>query len=193
MAEYVCNYALIRFLPYRDASEFVNIGVALACAPLNFLDFRIEVQRYARVSHFFPELDIIIYRAGLRALRAECDRWRETAARFQRRQPEQGEDIMRHIFGELTRARESLFHFSLPRTALASDPAAKLDQLFTYYVRRQFLAEPVHGEEELRRRMAHSLREFGLERFYQPARIGTPDYHVNLPFVAWEDTLQVDG
>ncbi len=26
-----CNYAIIRFLPYPETEEFVNVGVVLAC------------------------------------------------------------------------------------------------------------------------------------------------------------------
>lgn len=27
----VCNYAIVRFLPYPETSEFVNLGVVVAC------------------------------------------------------------------------------------------------------------------------------------------------------------------
>ncbi|MBV9864659.1 MAG: DUF3037 domain-containing protein [Abitibacteriaceae bacterium] len=186
MAEYVCNYALLRFLPYRDAGEFINIGIALACGPLGFLDFRIEMQRWARVSHFFPELEISTYRAGVHALCEECNRWKAATGRLAAQPPDKRETILRHIFGELTRPREALFHFGPPRTILSHAPGDTLDALFGNYVRRRFVTESLHGEEILRRQIADSLRTFSLDRFYKPARVGTPDYHVLLPFVAPE-------
>lgn len=183
MPEYVCNYSLIRFLPYRDAGEFVNIGVALACGALSFLDFRIEPRRYARVTHFFPELEPAVYRDGLRALQAECDRWHEAAARLEQRNSGDSEAILRHIFGELTRAHESVFHFDAPRALLVSQPSVAIEELFTRYVRRQFPQEKVQGEEAMRRHIAESLREFGVEKSFRPARIGTLDYNIQFPFV----------
>jgi hypothetical protein len=149
MAEYVCNYSLIRFRPYRDAGEFVNIGVTLMCAELVLLDFRLELQRSARVGHFFPALDMSIYRDGLLALQGECKRWRDSVIHITAGQHATGEDIVRHIFGELTRTTESLFHLSNPRTVLAEDPAQKIDQLFAHYIRRQ-LTELLEVEEVLR-------------------------------------------
>lgn len=31
MMDVVCNYAVARFLPYRESGEFVNVEVVLAC------------------------------------------------------------------------------------------------------------------------------------------------------------------
>lgn len=190
--EYACNYSLIRFLPYRDGGELINVGVALSCGALNFLDFRLESRRFARVSHFFPELNIDIFRDGMRALGEECQRWRQSAARLAARRPADGDAILRHIFGEMARPRESILHFGPPSTALATDPAAKLDDLFDHYVRRQFSDnhEPA-GDEALRQKIAHSLKNFGLANAYHAAHVGTPDYHVKLPFVlAASDTME---
>ena len=187
MTDHACNYALLQFLPYRDAGEFVNIGVALSCGEMGFLDFRLEMRRWARISHFFPEFEINNYHVGLRALNDEFDRWRASAIRLKMEPKEQREAISRHIFEELARPREGIFRFGSARTVLTPDPVTTLDSLFEYYVRRRFVTEAIHNEEALRRQVAHSLRAFDLERFYKSARIGTPDYHVMLPFVAVEE------
>jgi len=183
MKEYVCNYSLIRFLPYRDAGEFVNIGVLLACGELKYLDFHVEFKRYKRVTNFFPELEAKVYRDGLRGLKAECERWRREITNLSRYPNKDGEMLMRHIFGELTRAQESVFHFSMPRTLLTPKPEKTLEQLFTRYVQRQFPTDEVHGEEAMRRQIAKSLSDLGLSNRFQPDRIGTDDYGVTFPFV----------
>lgn len=184
MQEYVCNYSLIRFLPYRDAGEFVNIGVMLACGKLRYLDFRIEPRRYKRVTNFFPELDAPVYRDGLRGLRAECERWRKEMPRLANYPIGESEMLMRHIFSELTRAQESVFHFSMPRTLLTAQPDKTLDELFARYVQRRTLEEEVHGEEAMRLQIAQDLRRFGVLSLFRPEYIGTPDYNVKFPFAS---------
>lgn len=186
MSDYVCNYSLLRFLPYRDAGEFVNIGVALSCGGMGFLDFRLELRRWARISHFFPEADIRTYHEGLRALNDEFGGWRFAASQLKAKPLEQREVMLRQVFGELARPREGIFHFGPARTILAVAPATTLDNLFEYYVRRRFVTEAIHSEEALRREVAQSLRNFELDRFYKSARVGTADYHIMLPFVAVE-------
>jgi hypothetical protein len=36
----VCNYAPLRFLPYRDVGEFVNVGVVLTSVSADERDHR---------------------------------------------------------------------------------------------------------------------------------------------------------
>lgn len=37
-----CNYAVVRFLPYRETGEFVNVGVVLYCREAGFFDVALE-------------------------------------------------------------------------------------------------------------------------------------------------------
>ncbi len=41
MKQFVCNYAPVRFLPYRETGEFVNVGVVLHCPQTDFFGFRL--------------------------------------------------------------------------------------------------------------------------------------------------------
>ena len=38
----ICFYSVLRFCPYRETDEFVNVGVILACPATGFLDFKFE-------------------------------------------------------------------------------------------------------------------------------------------------------
>ena len=55
MKNNVYNYAVIRFRPYSETEEFVNIGIVLACS--NTIDFKISDNK-KRVASFFPELNL---------------------------------------------------------------------------------------------------------------------------------------
>lgn len=190
MTEFVCNYALIRFLPYRDAGEFINIGVALTCAPLGYFDFHIEANRTRRVTQFFPEMEKPVYSLGLKALQTELERLRQDsgltagqtrlwAANAQR------EDWTRQLFAELVRPREALFHCAAPGTVLTTDPEAKLTELFDYYVRRQWTDNKVTTEEKMQKRITGWLRDWRRSMDYKEGIIGDKEkFYVTLPFVA---------
>ena len=51
------NGYVVRFLPYPETEEFVNIGVVMACPETGTFDFRIETRRRERITGFFPELE----------------------------------------------------------------------------------------------------------------------------------------
>ena len=46
----VYNYHVVRFLPYPETGEFVNVGVILFCPQLGFFDFKIETHRSRRAT-----------------------------------------------------------------------------------------------------------------------------------------------
>ena len=65
MKEIVCNYAIARFRPYRETGEFANIGVVLICPQLDYFGYTFETRKHKRITDFFPELDLEIFKAGL--------------------------------------------------------------------------------------------------------------------------------
>src|ERR1051326_8698828 len=71
---YAFNYAPIRFLPYREVGEFVNVGVVVHCPQTTEFGFRlVPVKRTARVKGFFPELDTKIFKAALQGISRELE------------------------------------------------------------------------------------------------------------------------
>ncbi len=48
----ICNYAVIRFLPYPETEEFVNVGVILACPETRTIDYMLETRRRDRITGF---------------------------------------------------------------------------------------------------------------------------------------------
>jgi hypothetical protein len=77
MNELVCNYALVRFLPYRETGEFVNIGVLVYAPEISYFDFRLAERRNRRVRAFFPEVDPAFYAASVESLHRELERQRD--------------------------------------------------------------------------------------------------------------------
>lgn len=146
-----CNFTVLRFLPYTEPGEFVNLGVALACPDLHWFGYRMETRRLDRITDFFPELkqNKTAFVEGRKLFKAELDR---VAALMNDRK---GSDQLRfkedaklfnQVFLNLVRPREEVFCFSQPRTCLTEEPKAELDKLFDFYVERGFAQRPDYQE-----------------------------------------------
>ncbi len=148
MNEVVCNYAIARFRPYRETGEFVNVGVVLVCPETGYFDYRFATGDCRRVTRFFPELEVDVFQAGLSGLLAELARVTAREQEEHLRQPalREGTPASLTRFRELVRPREALFHFSEARTVMATDPRAKLQELFDRYIQRPrgVAPDPVH-------------------------------------------------
>jgi hypothetical protein len=183
MTNVVCNYAILRFLPYRETGEFVNVGVVLYCPQAGYYSFLSELRRRGRVNGFFPELEPTIFRDGLRSMRGELNRVQKILGDGRVvRDPELATFLIR--FRELVRSREGVFHFGGHGTLLAPDPAKALEQLYQQFVLRQFAQHPEYHETVMRKRLDDWLRQWNLRRFYKVNRpVGDERFHITFPFV----------
>ena len=130
-AEAVCNYAILRFLPYAETGEFVNVGVLVVCQQPCLLHFFAEQKLPARAKALFPKQSEQAFEAALEALRLEMDRARAGAC---------DPKAVQMAFNETVRIRESIFRFGEVRTILTADPRKLADELFRRYVLME--AEP---------------------------------------------------
>jgi hypothetical protein len=140
MNDIVCNYTIARFRPYPETGEFVNVGLVLVCPQLHYFGYQFEQRNYGRITAFFPELDVDVFRSGLRGLRTELERVVEPNGVDEADQLllRETADSLLTRFRELVRPRESLFQFGEIATVLATDPKQKLRELFQHYIDRQF-------------------------------------------------------
>jgi hypothetical protein len=72
----VCNYALLRFVPYPERGEGVNVGVLVACQEPCLLDFQFETEMPARVRAMFPNQDREMFTIKMDWMRQEVERVR---------------------------------------------------------------------------------------------------------------------
>lgn len=177
-----CNYAIIRFLPYPETEEFVNVGVALACPSAHYFDFRIETQR-RRVTGFFPELNKSVFVQGRNHFRQEMERVR----RFMDRSSNErildfAAQEFNRAFIDIVRPRESIFRFSGIGTHLAEQPESALDELFCYYVERQFAQRKEFQEAEMTRRLQQVFRHAHVSG-YRNGWLGNERYEVPFPLL----------
>jgi len=187
MKELVCNYALIRFLPYRETGEFVNVGVMLYAPEINYFNFQLTEKRNRRIRDFFPEMNPQIYVASVDSLRRELQRQQkhfDDLAGLFGSDRAVGDGLT--AFRSMLRRRESLLHFAEPGMKLGA-PEETLGELYADYVLRTFARTAAYQETVLRNRLGGWLREWGLRERYKTNRsVGDEMYHVTLPFVHFE-------
>ncbi|MFN0080457.1 MAG: DUF3037 domain-containing protein [Prosthecobacter sp.] len=128
-APHVCNYAVLRYLPYPETGEFVNVGVVVHCPELGWFGHASYENDMQRVLRFFPAVDRATYQAGRKAIIEELERVRALIHGTTDRRQARG------IFDELVRTRESVFRFGEMRSAMADDPEAFVQQLCEQYVK----------------------------------------------------------
>lgn len=176
IAKHVCNYAVLRFLPYPETGEFVNLGVVIHCAHTGFLGVELERRKLSRVTRFFPELEKDAFKTAQDAIWTELERVRDQMQHLGQN------DLKRRVFRELVRPRESIFRFSDTKTVLTDDPKALVDTLFGQYVRRHFARTKEYREGMMARRYYQALRQFCPQKvFHQNRLVGNEKYHVRLP------------
>jgi hypothetical protein len=124
----VCNYALLRFLPYPLTGEVVNVGVVVNCLQPPMLKLQLEVSMPARVKALFPDYPPIVYEAAAKAMEAEVKRISDGI-----RDPK-GCQI---AFSELVRPRENTLRFGEVRTEVTADPLILSEELFRRYVKME--------------------------------------------------------
>jgi hypothetical protein len=179
-----CHYAIVRFMPFVETEEFANVGVVVFAPVARWFGFRLLTQRVARVTNFFEQIEATTYRAAIRDFREELERL-VTAfnlAGTDRRMRELDGSRAMMLWSELIRPRESMLRFGEGRVALTEDPRAKLQELFDFYVERNFVTRE-YREQVLERSVRNMLRTAHLIERYMPMQVGNDEYHARFPFV----------
>ena len=132
----VCNYSILRFRPYVETEEFVNVGVLVVCQQPCLLHFVTEEQMPARAKALFPRQNEETFSTALESLRLEMARAKAGAY---------DPKSVLMAFNETVRIRESVFRFSEVRTKLTLNPHQLAEELFKLYVRME-VAEPARAK-----------------------------------------------
>jgi len=195
MKKLVCNYAPLRFLPYRETGEFVNLGIVLQCPQTDFFGFRlVPARKFGRVSHFFPELQSDLFKKAIKGTSLKLDHIQNKHRLLPSLQMVDEATAQRRVleFAEFVRIREGLIHFGETQLILHQDPEQALDTLFERYVERQYAQKKEYQETVMRNRLAQFLQQWKLNHFYrQNETIGDAEFKVTMPFVHFENETPV--
>jgi len=185
MKKFACQYAILRFLPYIETGEFANVGIVMVCPETGYFDFRM-LGKVRRITEFFEELKADIYRDAKKEFIQELERVKlfvehaDIGRNFDY-------NFVNKIFIELTRPREVMIRFDAVRPLLTEDPKQKLEELFAFYVERNFVT-PVYQEGLIEKNVRNVLKSADLIGKYKRETLGNQEaYHATFPFVYMED------
>ncbi len=185
MKKHAVSYAIIRFQPHVETEEFANIGIVLVAPRMSYFDFRIETKRLGRLTSFFDSVEATTIRSVLKSYYVELKRISDLAGHTgsgQTRFEFELSDNAEHLFQALTKDREGIIRFSDVRFAMTDNPRHKLDELFEYYVRRNF-AGSVYREGLLEKQVRATLKLREIGRNLKPMAFSDGLYSAKFPFV----------
>jgi hypothetical protein len=180
-----CHYAIVRFMPFVETGEFANVGVVMFAPNARYFGFKLLGNRYARVTNFFEQMDAKVFRASMNTFREELQRIDGMLKQMgtDRRLKALDREGTLRLWGEVIKPRETMLRFSDSRVVLATEPQAKLQALFDYYVERNFVTRELQ-EQILVCGVRGWLRDAKLLEKFHAARVGNDEYHAQFPFVA---------
>lgn len=188
MKKYACQYAIARFLPYVETGEFANVGIVMVCPETNYFDFRLLGNKTKRITAFFEELKVNVYRKAQADFLNELKRIQNyiNDNHAGRATPA---NLLNNLFAELVRPREVMIYFDAVRPVLTNDPALKLEELFSFYVERSF-STPVYQETLIEKNIRGVLRSADLLKKYKKETLGNKEaYRATFPFVYFENDV----
>jgi len=174
------RYSVIRFRPFAETGEFVNVGVIVLDAETGQIAYALAPQHSPRIRGFFDTPVHGAYAAAITLLELELSRLKEMVVIDQH--------LGRVLFDETIRRRESSIAFGSPGALQSAEPLqAAADRLFGQHVRLS-PASPERGEKALTKRIRDALHRRGLEHF-KAVRIEDAIVPVEFPFGYRNGTL----
>lgn len=185
-----CQYAMIRFTPFIETGEFANAGVIMMAPKARYFGFKLLTRRHARITNFFDELDAKIFRSAMTDLNKELGRIHAVlkAHGFDQRDQTNDIEFAQSLFAEILRPRETIIRFSEPRAILADDPKKTLDELFSFYVERNFVTKQ-YQESILENKLSKLFFQAQIGEQFKRTRIGDKEFTVAFPFVALNNEI----
>lgn len=180
-----CHYAIVRFMPFVETGEFGNVGIVMFSPTARYFGFKLIGQKVGRITNFFEQMDAKLFRASMHATRDELQRVSNmlNGMGTDRRMRELDREAAVALWQEILKPRGSMVRFSDPRLTMAAEPQSKLNELYAYYVERNF-ATKEYQEKLLERGVRGFLKQAQvLDRFHEQ-RIGNEEYNAQFPFVA---------
>jgi hypothetical protein len=171
--KYVCQYSLIRFMPFPETGEFANVGVVLHCPKLNLFKYKLTRQT-KRVDSFFHRADLSILKMSLKWASLELEAIERLSA----------DTVYKNVFNNLSERQGTLVHFSKPYTAMSEEPLELLSDKFDFYVNHSF-ATKEYAEQIMERELRILLKENLYKNIsFKKQSLGVSPLKVTLPLVA---------
>lgn len=135
-----CSYFVVQYVPDVTRGEFLNIGLFFHVPEERFLDC-LFLDDFRRVRRFHPHADLELLR--------------ELQPFFEQQIKEHESDLEAYL-REMQESLSNLIQLAPPRTCLAAEPQAEMQDLFARYVGARLAGPP---PQDTRMRIKQSLTE----------------------------------
>lgn len=182
----ICRYTTVRFLPYPDRDEFVNVGVLTAFPMLGTIDFKLEINHTKRITDFFPGFLRSDYKRLAGKFYETFDKIRSGCIET----PLLGTDdaAFNSFFELLTKQHDELFQFSKSRTCFTSSPKAETNNLFVRFVQQTTIVRSPAHEKEMVTRIRKQLKDLTAVDDYVDCILDLGSgMNMKLPFVKMDE------
>jgi len=115
-------------------------------------DFQLAPKSFKRVTHFFDDLDGVVYKHAIEGFEDELKRIRNYLVHNH----VQGKSLVDY-FKEVTRARESVLHFCEVGTMLTDNINVALDYLYDRLIGRNFIESKEYKEQLMVQQLTSKL------------------------------------
>lgn len=157
-----CLFFLVRYVPDIVRDEGLNIGLFLYSPQEEYLDC-LFTDDFRRVRAFHPQVDLELLR--------------QLTGHFQQEIREREEDLEKYV-QEMQESYSNMIQVTSPRTCLAADPQAEMQNLFARYVGAR---APVLLEQDTRMRVKQRLTD-ALKRH---GVLDHPAFEKRIPAAQW--------
>jgi len=175
-----CLYAIVRFVPYAEISEFANVGIVLCVPELHYFNFKLAPAKFKRINNFFEDLNIQLFGAAKENLENDLTRVKHYSLSIK---PEQ----LAFNFKDIVRSRENIVRFGEVRSALIDiSPDEYIETLYSKFIGRDFITPERHSIED---KMVKTIREsFNCHHLpvYKRAKITSELIEATFPLVNQE-------
>ena len=165
----VYYYSIIRFIPNPVREEALNLGVILVGRDVQFADYRMLARTKTRMRLLAPRFDVRLIESFEDDLRSLVGR-----RGFQLRLEGSSTSLALTGLRQISETHANQLQFTPPRTYLASEPEAALDDLFEEFVRPRRLARGPRGvvdRRQIRNTIVQAFARWELDPQAHPARV----------------------
>lgn len=185
MKKFACHYSIVRFLPYPETGEFANVGVVVACPETGFFGFKLLKRKFARVTNFFDEIGSDVCSQSLTLFDKELSRISALV-----KEKKQSPDELKSLFNSLVHPREAIIRFSETSVRLAENPELAVENLFLFYVERNFVTQE-YKELQLVHRVRNVVQGLKLSNPFKQKSLGDELAHASFPLVQMNNELPI--
>lgn len=171
-----CLYSIVRYAPFAETEEFVNIGIVMCVPKRREFHFKLTKSNNSRVRHFFRDDSVFPYARD--AVHKEL--------MF-------AQGVIRDIhdpykvadfFNTFIAPRESIFFFSPPRVVLSENPSQELTDIYNKFINHSEYTKE-RKENILTRELKDRLNRYDdLRNLFKKEKIEGELSKFTLPFVA---------